>query len=332
VEKLRIIFIGGGIRAVPLYEYVLKRKELTMELAIFMEGYENEKKYCEQLVKMARQHNVAYIVSDIIKEDILERVQEKNADLILGGGTWRSILKRQFLTSAKYGYISMHGSGLPSYRGWCPINWYIINGEEELASRMFQLDEGIDSGPLVADKNGRVFECRIKLEDKYYGEVLEELTYKRIEVYGRMLDSLLRNEITFIPQDDKLATYTCNRNPDDGEINWSENTENTYNFIRGQSHPAPGAYSFYQNRKFHIWRASIPSNPKRYVGRIPGKTIDILPSGEVDVLTGDGILRINDISVDGKEVLPRKFLSSVRVTLGFDVQKAYRELVEGRTR
>jgi len=330
VRSLRTVFIGGGIRAVPLYEYILNREDVTIELAILMEGYDDEKKYCEELVKMSRKYNMMYVVSDVISKDILNRVKEIDADVILGGGTWRSILKKPFLTSAKYGYISMHGSGLPAYRGWCPINWYIINGEEELVSRMFQLDEGIDSGPLVADKNGRLFECRINLKDKYYGEVLEELAQKRIKVYGKLLKCLLKNEITFIPQDDKLATYTCNRNPDDGEINWSEATEQIYNFVRGQSHPAPGAYSFYENKKFRVWRASIPREQKRYVGRIFGKIVNKLSSGEVEVLTGDGVLRIEEISVSGRKMVPRKFLSSVRAKLGFDFHKAYEEMIKNR--
>ena len=192
---------------------------------------------------------------------------------------------------------------------------------------MFRLDAGIDSGPLVADKSGNVIECAVPIEpDDYYQDVLDKFHHARVSAYDRLFELLQKGDISFIPQDDSKAMYTCNRNADDAELNWDTDTLSIYRAIRAQSHPCPGAFSYFKNHKFHIWKASIPENAKRYIGRIPGKVVERHSKGEVDVLTGDGVLRIEEISVDGEFVKPTEFIKSVRQVLGYNSVKAISEL------
>lgn len=156
--------------------------------------------------------------------------------------------------------------------------------------------------------------------------VLEEFYPIHVKAYNDLFDCLINGDISFIAQDESSASYTCHRGPDDGEIDWTRSTREIFNFVRAQSHPYPGAFSFYRNQKFHIWRVSVPENPKRFVGRIPGKVVERHPSGYVEVLTGDGVLRIEEISVNGETILPSKFLNSVRQTLGYKPRQAIEEL------
>ncbi|MCP3678303.1 MAG: hypothetical protein GY721_12145 [Deltaproteobacteria bacterium] len=325
--KLKIVFIGGAKRASTVLRSIVKRKDIAIEFAIFTEGYDYENKYCEVLVNIAKENNIEYVLTDKITAEIKEKVKDLKPEVIFGGGTWRSMVDKEFRELAPYGYISFHGTGLPYYRGWAGINWYIANGEKEYVNRMFQLDDGIDSGPLVANKEGNVFELRIDIDnDKHVAEILEEVYPLRVKVFNDLLDSLVKREIKFIPQDETLAGYTCNRSPEDGEIDWTKKTKEIFNFVRAQSHPYPGAFSFYKNKLFHVWRASIPKDARKYVGIIPGKIVERGPEGFVDVLTADGVLRIHEISVNGDNLIPSQFLKSVRQTLGYKVRDAIENL------
>lgn len=324
--KPRIIFLGGALRAVPVFKAIAMRDDISIEMAIFMKGYQDEWSFADQLATISKQHHIDYVITDSITKEIFQKVKSIQPQLVLIGGTWRSLLKNEFLQVAEYGCISLHATELPQYRGWACVNWYIINGEKEHVNTMFQLDDGIDSGPLVARKNGALFQLRFNIEGKYFGEVLEELAGLRVKVYHEFLDCFIKEDIVLIPQDHSLAGFTCNRSPEDGVIDWNTSTQELLHFIRGQSYPAPGAYSYYENKKIILWRASRPENEKKYIGRIPGKVVARNDSGTVDVLTGDGILRIEAISVDGEPVTPKKFISSVRQTLGYKPEKAIEDL------
>jgi len=328
-HALKIVFVGGTKRAVNLFSHIVeKRPEVRIKLAIFMEGYEDEKEFCSELVSLAEGHRIPYIVSDLITEHVTQKTRRAQPDVIIGGGIWRSMIKAEFCQSARYGFIALHGSGLPKYRGWAGINWYILNGEKEYVTRMFQLDDGVDSGPLVATKDGKLLEYKINIDnEKHVGEILEEFYPLHVRAYDNLFDSFLRGDISFIPQDETKASYTCNRGPEDGEIDWTWSTKDIFNFIRAQSRPYPGAFSFFRNQKFHIWRVAVPNPMKRFVGRIPGKIVERHPTGPVDVLTADGVIRLLEISVDGNNVPAISFLTSVREKLGFDARKAFESLL-----
>jgi methionyl-tRNA formyltransferase len=292
-----------------------------------MNGHPEEHHFADRLQAMAEERSIPWVRTDRVDAELTLRVRDLTPRVIVGGGTWRSILGEDFLTAADYGYISMHGSGLPAYRGWCPINWQILQGEEVVVSRMFQLAGGVDSGPLVVDSGDNFFEVRVDARDRYYGEILEELAEQRLPVYGRFLDHLVRNEIRLVPQYEPAAFYGCNRSPDDGEVDWSWPTRSIYDFIRGQAEPGPGAFSFSRNECFHIWRARIPDDAPPYAGRIPGKVINRNPDGSADILTGDGALRLERITTEsGEAVEPAKFLVSVRETLGYQPRQQIRDL------
>ena len=75
-------------------------------------------------------------------------------------------MKRDFFSIPPYGYIGLHGTALPDYRGMAGINWQIINGEKQIKMRMYQLSDGIDDGPLVGDKQGSLLEYSIGIDNE----------------------------------------------------------------------------------------------------------------------------------------------------------------------
>ena len=151
------------------------------------------------------------------------------------------------------GTINLHGSLLPQYRGAAPINWAVINGEKETGVTTFKLQHQIDTGNILLQEKITIEESDTAgtMHDKLMEtganlllrtiQNLETGTVKEIQQPSVMDNS---NELKHAP---KIFTETC-------EINWSENVESIYNFIRGLS-PFPAAFTFLDGKKLKIFRA-----------------------------------------------------------------------------
>lgn len=330
-SKIRIIYVGGTKRAFTSLKKILQRNDIEILFAIFQKDYPHDEQWHPMLEKLAGENNIQYITYDSMDKlhnETKLKIQNLKADVIICGGVWRIILTEDVLRSARHGFIGVHGSLLPEYRGFAGINWYVINNEKEYGMQLFQLNEKIDGGLLVYRNNGTSFKGKINLNtEKTMGEILNEADELTSSLLMEFLDVFKRKEFKLIKQNENDATWTCHRGPDDGEINWRRSTLEIYNFIRAQSHPYPGAFSYYKNKKFKIWTTSIPQNSKKFVGRIPGKVVD-RTNNYVEVLTGDGILRLEEITVDNKKIIPSKFINSIRETLGYNQIKAFQDFDE----
>jgi hypothetical protein len=119
------------------------------------------------------------------------------------------------------------------------------------------------------------------------------------------------------PQDEAAASYGCSRVPDDGEIDWSASTEQIYRLYRALTPPFPGAYTFLGEQRLTLGVARPVEQPPRYVGRVPGRVVAIdRASGAIDVLTGDGVLRIASFRADNGLTPAATIVTSVRATFG----------------
>jgi methionyl-tRNA formyltransferase len=326
-----VVLVGGGRRALEAFEYILNRDDVKIQYYLIQEDYPDEKQIYTDIVDLAVKQGVPHDVhasGKRLPDEKIENVQEYTPDVILGAGIWRSYLPGDFWKTSKKGYIGIHGSLLPKYRGWANINWYMINGEEEYGICAYRLNESIDGGDLVYDKKtGEPVNATIEInEETYISDLLESTVENHVELIDEVIDLIINDRIVFIKQDGSTATYTCHRGPEDGEIDWSKGSRELFNFIRAQSQPYPGAFSFYKNKKFTIYRSEIPQNGREYVGRIPGKVVKRHDSGEVDVITGDGLLRLTEIGVDGESVVPKDFLDSVRESLGYKPREEIKQL------
>ena len=334
--KNEIIVMGGTHRAVLALEKILQLNDIKIPFAIFQEDYPWDEQWLPELKSIAEKNNIPYHVyksDEKLSSETIAEVNKLRSKAIIGIGTWRSLLPSKFWKNTQYGYIGIHGTLLPEYRGFAGLNWYVINGEKECGMQIVRLDESIDGGDLVLKKDGTLFRKIIPLNsERTMKEIVREVEKTHVELVSDLIENIKRDNIAFSKQDETKATWTCHRGPEDGEINWNKTSEEIHNFIRGQSNPFPGAYSFYQNKKFYIWKTSIPSNPKKYVGRIVGKVVERSPSGIVSILTKDGILKIEEISVDGKKIKPSQFIKSVKQTLGYQPRYEIEELKERITK
>jgi methionyl-tRNA formyltransferase len=224
--------------------------------------------------------------------------------------SFHRIIPAQILTSSRF--INVHYSLLPQYRGRANVNWAIINGENAAGISIHLVLPELDSGNLLFQQA-----VAIAPEDTVTS-VYKRLNAIQERELGRVVTGAIAGD-QGIPQNAHQATYGCARVRDDGEIDWRQPTGVIDRLIRGLASPFPGAFTHLNTERLTIARASPLFDPPAYVGRVPGRIVGRSPTeGWVDVLTGDGVLRIFSIllSTCGHPCAPASVIRSTRFTLG----------------
>lgn len=237
---------------------------------------------------------ILYIDGKMGQEKYIQWIKNKRPDFGLAAG-WYKKIPQSILNIPPKGLAGIHGSLLPQYRGGAPLVWAMIQGEESTGVSLFYFTEGIDEGDIIAQRSFKIY------DNDYIHDV-----YNRMERYSF---EMLKEELPKIA-DGKMNAWKQNfsgqtkvwpmRNPDDGLINWSQSAEQIYNFIRAQSKPYPGAFTYINNRKVYIWRSKPVSHIEniRMMDREFRSLIDLEATTSFAVTTGQGILEISDFSCE----------------------------------
>jgi methionyl-tRNA formyltransferase len=243
--------------------------------------------------------------------DYAEVITASGADITLVVGC-RVLIPKQVYEAPRLGTLAVHDSFLPEYRGFAPLNWAIINGEDHTGVTLFYVTELMDGGDIVGQKRVPIYPS--DAAPVVYSRVCEATVELVLECYPQLASA----SAALTPQDYREGTLTCSRTPADGIIDWSRQTKTLFDQVRALTWPYPGAYTYYNGRKLIIWTASCPPRIPNYVGRIPGRVVAVAKQdGYADVLTGDGILRIGDVQLEGEDrTVAANVIRSVRVALG----------------
>jgi methionyl-tRNA formyltransferase len=207
-------------------------------------------------------------------------------------------------------FINVHYSPLPRYRGRANVNWAIINHEAHAAVTVHSIVPGLDAGGVLAQES-----VAIGPRDTI-GTLYEQLNALQARLLPRAIDRRLSGDLGD-PQDESDATYCCARLPDDGEINWSAPTRDIDALIRAVGSPYPEAFTFLGVDRLSVVEAVPSPDGRMFVGRVPGRVVAwSTTEGWSDVLTGDGLLRLTRVRLDGDERPAASVLKSSYVTLG----------------
>jgi methionyl-tRNA formyltransferase len=173
------------------------------------------------------------------------------------------------------------------------------------------MSESVDAGDIVAQR-------AIPIGPRTTaGELCEHVSVATLELVLEHLPALKTGSAPRRPQDQECATYFCARRPEDGLIDWSASTKTIDRLVRGLGHPYPGARTTLAGTELIVWEAEPVTPSPAYVGRVPGRPVRFGTDGSVDVLTGDGLLRLRRVQVRGNEpVPPTQVIASIRATLG----------------
>jgi len=208
-------------------------------------------------------------------------------------------------------FVNVHYAPLPRYRGRATVNWAIINHEPSTAVTIHRMEPGLDAGDVL-------FQQQVAIgPDETVTSLYERLNDLQREHLGATVQRFLDGD-PGTPQRSEIATYCCTRIPEDGEIDWRTATRDTYALIRALAPPFPGAFTYLDGEPLIVWKAQPLTDAPRYVGRIPGRVVFVSRGeGYVDVLAGDGVLRIHEVQLRSRPVQPpAELIRSVRITLG----------------
>lgn len=193
--------------------------------------------------------------------------------------------------------FNIHGSLLPKYRGRTPHVWSIINNETVTGITAHLIDSGCDTGDVIE-------QIEIKIDSKDSGAaILKKYETQYFPLILKVLHQIENDNLTRHPQDNLKATYFGKRTPDDGLINWSWQRERIYNWVRAQSFPYPGAFTFYLNDKIIIDWVELDDYGFDY--SLPNGTI--VTNSPIRIKTPNGLVKItkfrnliNNITVNNK--------------------------------
>jgi methionyl-tRNA formyltransferase len=191
------------------------------------------------------------------------------------------------------GCINMHPSLLPKYRGQGPSTWPIVNGDSETGQTIHWLDEGIDSGDIIAQR-------AIPIDPEDTGTTLsEKLTELGIELFTETWPMISAGEAPRIPQDDDEATYSVAPRKTHRRIPWEEPAERIHNRVRAFTHPRRGAWTELGGETLCVWDAVATDRGPEASEAVPGQILAVLGDGVV-VQAGEGRVLIREGSV-GRE-------------------------------
>jgi len=208
------------------------------------------------------------------------------------------ILPPEMIAIPPLGAINLHASLLPRYRGAAPINWALINGEDETGVTVFQIKSTVDTGDILAQEKVTI------RPDETYGTLAPILAETGARLLIKVLSDLETGTFKIVPQDDDLATPAPKIFPELGEIDWFKSAEDIRNMIHGLS-PLPGAYTFFGGRRLKILRAVAAD--EEYPDA-PG-TIIRCDKTDLYIQTGRGVLKPIELQFEGRRSLStREFL------------------------
>jgi methionyl-tRNA formyltransferase len=237
-------------------------------------------------------------------------LKEADAGVVAAYGR---ILPVWMLDAPRHGFLNVHSSLLPKYRGAAPINWAIARGERETGVTIMQMDAGLDTGAILLQRATPIGAQ----------ETTPQLTARLAEIGAELLLEALakleRGALTATPQDETEASYAPLLKREDGEVDWTLTAPEISNRQRGFT-PFPGCYTFVNGQRLEIIRAEAEASAETpdAAARFPPGTVCAIAKDSFTVACGQATrLRIDEVQPAGKRAMPaRDFLNGAKLQVG----------------
>ena len=249
----KIIFMGTPLFAVPILK------------SLYQNGYPISVVYTQPPQKSQRGQkinkspiqgisetlNIDFRSPETLKdnEEEFKFLKELNADLAIVVA-YGQIIPKNFLNLTKKGFINIHASILPTWRGAAPIQRSIMNLDNETGISIMKLAEELDSGPV-----SKIYKIKLNKNDNAL-EISEKLSLLAAEKILDDIDEILDDKAKFFEQDNSKATYAKKIDKSEGKINWNDGALNILSKINGLF-PVPGAFFNFNGERYKILKAEI---------------------------------------------------------------------------
>ena len=224
------------------------------------------------------------------------------------------IIPQRLIDIPRLGWINLHGSLLPKYRGAAPIHWAVANGETRTGLTTMQIDAGLDTGPTLLKRETRIG------PDETSPELYERLAEAGAPLMVETLRGLENGTLTATPQDNSLATLAPPLKKEDGKIDWSFAAQKIYDRMRGFK-PWPGTFSSFREKACQLWgkpaaEADSAGSGRALSGAAPGSLFAV-GHRLFAACGGATVLEIESIRIEGKKRMAiRDFLNGAHLKSG----------------
>src|SRR5436190_5720612 len=199
---------------------------------------------------------------------------------------WSQLVRGELIATAREGVFGMHPTLLPRHRGRAPIPWTILSGLARTGVTLFEIvDPTADSGPIVGQVEVPV------AADETATTLFDKLARAHVELIRELVPRLVSDTVTKTPQDPSRASTWPKRTPLDGIIDWETRAPYLYDWVRAQTRPYPGAFTYLGDEKIVIWRA----RPVELDEEAPAGTVVAHEGEGVVVACGEGGLVLEEV-------------------------------------
>ncbi len=246
---MRVVFCGTPLFAVPALKHLLSQSDF--EIAAVISQPDRARGRGQEITfspvkETAIAAGIPVHQPEKIRAPEAQELLQKLAPDVIVIIAYGQIIPARLLPIPKLGWINLHASLLPKYRGAAPINWAIVNGETKTGVTSMRIDAGMDTGEMLLQREMEIGPA----------ETTPELAARMSELGAPLMTETLRGlaggTISPRSQAHELASSAPMLKKEDGRIDWSRSAQEIFNRIRGFA-PWPGAYTSFRGQTCHIW-------------------------------------------------------------------------------
>tara|TARA_B100000282_G_scaffold21897_1_gene14501 strand:+ start:268 stop:1200 length:933 start_codon:yes stop_codon:yes gene_type:complete len=286
----KIIFMGTPMFAVPIFKS-LYQNGFSIDCVYTQppqKSHRGQKINKSPVQGISETLNINFRSPNSLKDnnEEYEFFKSINADLAVVVA-YGQIIPKKFLSLTKKGFINIHASILPKWRGAAPIQRSIINLDQETGISIMKINEELDSGPV-----SNIY--KIKLDQNLNAqEISEKLSLLAADKIIENVEDILGGQSKFIDQDHSKATYAKKIQKSEGQINWNDDASKIIGKINGL-YPSPGAFFNFRGERYKILKAEI--------GNGTGKNGEVIADNLEIVCGNNKSIKIIEIQREGKKV------------------------------
>jgi methionyl-tRNA formyltransferase len=307
---MNILFFGSSKFSLYFLEYLfLKRKDNLIVITSLDKpkgrglkiSFNPVKEFClKHSLKVYQFENI----NDLVVREFLKNL---NPDIFVVV-SFGQIFSKELLEIPKIFPINVHASILPKYRGAAPINWAIINGEKKTGISIIKMEEKMDAGAIILQK-----EIEISIDDNVL-TLEKKLADLGCPLLVEAIERIEKNNFSLIPQNQKDVSFAPKLKKKDGLIDWNKDAFSIYNLIRG-CFGWPSAFTYYKGKLLKIHRAEY-SMDREIKSINPGEILEVSKKG-ILVSCAKGFILIKELQIESKRKMSvEEFIRGHKIETG----------------
>ncbi len=256
--ELNIVFMGTPEFSVPTLEALIKNKLNVIKVYTQppKKSKRGQKVNPSPIANFCKKNNIIFTnPKNLDNNEELNNFKKLSPDIVVVVA-YGQIIPKNFLNIARFGFINIHASLLPKWRGAAPIQRAIMNLDQKIGISIMKIEEKLDTGPVLISK-----ELNLN-QNETHGEVEKNLSKLGANLLIESLKSIEENTSKFIDQNHSKATYAKKINKNETKINWNLDANKVLAHIHGLS-PNPGSWFEFKKERFKILKAKISTDQGR---------------------------------------------------------------------